>query len=156
MAVPFQSPGYTTVTPYLVVQDAPAAIKFYEQVFGAKELFRLTMPDGSIAHAEFTIGDAHLMISEANEAWGSKSPKQIGGTGVGFCVYFADCDAVYAAAVAAGAEGKMPPMDQFYGDRSGQVIDPFGHKWSIATHTEDVPPAEYQPRMDAWLKTMGM
>jgi PhnB protein len=156
VAVPFQAPGYTTVTAYLVVQDAPAAIKFYEHVFGAKELFRLTMPDGSIAHGEFKIGDAHMMISEANEAWGSKSPAQLGGTGVGFCVYVPDCDAIFAKAVEAGATPLMPVQDHFYGDRSGQVLCPFGHKWSISTHIEDVPPEEYQPRMDAWLKTMGM
>jgi PhnB protein len=147
--------GYHTVTPYIICKGAAAAIEFYKAALGAVETCRLTMPDGSIAHAEIKIGDSHVMLGEECPAWGSKSPLALGGTTFGLCVYVEDCDAAFAQALAAGATVERPVIDQFYGDRSGTVTDPYGHKWTIATHTEDVSPAEMQTRMEAWVASMA-
>ena len=155
MAVKPIPDGYHTLTPYLTVRDAAAAIAFYEKAFGAKELYRLTTPDGGIGHAEIQIGDSRIMMSDENPAWGSKSPLTLGGTPGGLGMYVADCDAVFHQAVAAGATVRYPLTDQFWGDRSGSVIDPFGHAWTILTHKEEVPPEEMQSRMDAWMKSQG-
>lgn len=155
MAVKSQPDGYHTVTPYLTVRGAVDALAFYAQAFGATEVMRLPMPDGKLGHAEIQIGDSKVMLSDENIEWGNASPQSLGGTPCGVCLYVADCDAVFAAAVAAGATVKRPLADQFYGDRSGAVVDPFGHVWTIATHTEDVPPAEMQARMDAWSNSQG-
>ncbi|QEL15334.1 VOC family protein [Limnoglobus roseus] len=143
--------GYHTVTAYLHVKGAADALAYYAKAFGAKERYRLMMGP-TVAHAEFTIGDSIIMLAEENEAWGNKSPKTLGGHTGGLCVYVEDCDATFAQAVAAGGTVLMPVGDQFYGDRSGAILDPFGHKWNIATHKEDVPPTEMQARMEAWMQ----
>jgi PhnB protein len=155
MAVKPIPEGYHSVTPYLIVRDAAKAIEFYAQAFGAVELLRLPMPDGSVAHAEVKIGDSPVMFGEENPAWGSKSPQALGGTPAGLCIYVEDCDAVFNRAVTAGATVMKPLADQFYGDRSGTVIDPFGHQWTVATHIEDVSPADMKTRMDAMVAQMA-
>jgi PhnB protein len=146
--------GYHSVTPYLYVKSSADAIEFYKKAFDAVETVRLIMSDGSVAHAEIKIGDSHLMLADENPDWGNKSPLTLGGVSSGFAIYVPDVDAAYAKAVAAGATVMRPVADQFYGDRTGSVTDPFGHVWTLATHTEDMTPAEMQSRMDAWLKTM--
>jgi PhnB protein len=143
--------GYAAITPYLCVKDAAKAIEFYKKAFGAKEVGRITMPDGSIAHAEVEIGNSKLMLSDENPDWGSLSPQTIGGSPTGICLYVEDVDKVFAKAVSEGATvtGEMEVKDQFHGDRSGTVIDPFGYKWTIMTHIEDVTFEEVQKRTDA-------
>jgi PhnB protein len=143
--------GWHSVTAYISVKGAIDAIEFYKNAFGAKETGRLTMPDGSIGHAELEIGDSRIMIAEENEQWGNLSPQTIGGTPVSLCLYVEDVDAVFAKALQAGAKvtGEMVVKDQFYGDRTGGITDPFGHQWSIMTHIEDVSFEEMQTRMSA-------
>jgi PhnB protein len=142
-------PGYAGVTPYLIVRDAARAIEFYKEVFGAKQTLRLGYPDGKVAHAELAIGEGHVMISEEMAETGIRGPLSFGGTPVSLLVYVRDADAVYAKAIAAGAENRHPMQDQFYGDRSGTVVDPFGHVWSIATHRKDMTADEMQKAMEA-------
>ncbi len=134
--------GYHTVTPYLVITNAGRAIDFYKKAFGAVEGSRLLTPDGKVMHAELTIGDSPIMMCDENPDWNSLSPLTIGGTSVSIVLYVEDVDRVVNSAVAAGATLLMPVADQFWGDRMGTVADPFGHKWSIATHIEDVSPEE--------------
>lgn len=143
--------GYSTLTPYLNIKGAVEAIEFYKKAFGAKEITRLTMPDGSIAHAEIEIGDSKIMLAEENPQWGNLSPLALGGSPVTLCLYVEDVDAVFAQALKEGAKviAGMEVKDQFYGDRAGSLTDPFGHKWSIMTHIEDVSTEEMQKRMDA-------
>jgi PhnB protein len=141
--------GYHTVTPYLIVNGAARALDFYRKAFGAKEQVRMPGPDGKVMHAEIQIGDSKVMLADEFPQMGARSPQSIGGTPVGICLYVARVDAVYEQAVAAGAKVERPLQDQFYGDRSGTVIDPFGHKWTIASHIEDVSPEEMQKRMAA-------
>jgi PhnB protein len=155
MAVKPIPEGYHSVTPYLIVRGVAKAIEFYTEAFGAVETLRLPMPDGSIAHAEIKIGDSAVMFGEESPAWGSKSPQALSGTPVGLCIYVEDCDAVFNKAVAAGATVLKPLMDQFYGDRSGTVTDPFGHQWTVATHIEDVSPADMKTRMDEMVAKMA-
>lgn len=138
-------PGYSSITPYLVVEDAAAAIAFYQKAFGAKEVMRLEH-DGRVGHAEISIGDSKLMLSDEWPEWGYQSAKKIGGTPVSLMLYVDDVDAVFARAVAAGAEERMPVADQFYGDRTGNLTDPFGHQWTVGTHKEDVAPEEMDRR----------
>jgi PhnB protein len=147
--------GWHSVTAYISVKGAIDAIEFYKKAFGAKETGRLTMPDGSIGHAELEIGDSKIMIAEENEQWGNLSPQKIGGSPVSLCIYVEDVDAVFAKALKAGAKvtGEMVVKDQFYGDRTGGITDPFGHKWSIMTHIEDVSFDEMQKRMNAMFQT---
>jgi PhnB protein len=152
MAVSFKPDGYHTATPYLVVDGAAKAIEFYKQVFGAVELMRHDGPGGKVGHAEIRIGDSILMLADEFPEMGFRGPKSLGGSAVGLMLYVADADAMFQRAVAAGAEVKKPLADQFYGDRSGTVTDPFGHVWTISTHTEDVPPEEIERRMAAWSK----
>lgn len=147
MSVSYIPDGYHTATPYLIVKGAAAAIEFYKAAFGATEMVRMTTPDGGVAHAEIRIGDSVIMLGEECPGWGAVSPQSLGGTPVGLCLYFPDVDARFAAALASGAKVDKPVQDQFYGDRSGTVVDPFGHKWTIATHVEDVGPAEMERRM---------
>jgi PhnB protein len=141
--------GFHSVTPYLSVKNGNAAIRYYQQVFGAKEIGRITMPDGSVGHAELQIGDSKLMLAEEMPAWGNKSPTTLGGSAVGIALYVSDVDAVFQRALDAGAAVVEPVKDQFYGDRGGTLTDPFGHKWHILTHIEDVSFPEMQKRCDA-------
>ena len=134
--------GYPQVTPYLVVEGAEAAIEFYGTVFGATERMRLPGPDGTIGHAELQLGDSLIMVADEAPQLGIRGPKVIGGTPVTISVYVEDVDGVVERAVQAGATLLRPVEDQFYGDRSGQFEDPFGHRWSVATHVEDVSPEE--------------
>jgi PhnB protein len=141
--------GYHTVTPYLIVSNAAKALEFYQRAFDAKELMRLAMPNGKVGHAEIMIGDSRLMLADEAPEWDARSPQTIGGSSVFLALYVEDVDAVISRAVAAGAKLFKPVADQFYGDRSGSVTDPFGHKWTIATHQEDVSPEEIQQRAAA-------
>jgi len=150
MAVPTIPPGYHAITPYLIVDNAAAAIDFYKQAFGGTELFRLADPSGKIGHAEVQFGDARIMLADEFPDMGIRGPKSIGGTPVSILLYVDDVDAVYAQAVAAGATGQRGVQDQFYGDRSGMLTDPFGHTWAVATHKEDVSPEEMQKRFAAF------
>jgi len=150
--VPFKPPGYHSVTPYLSLRNAKAAIDFYARAFGAELVLKLDMPDGSIAHAEIRIGDSILMMSEEHADWGNLSPVALGGSPVQMMIYVADVDAAFARALAAGAEQVKAVEDQFYGDRSGSLKDPYGYQWTLATHIEDVSTEEAQRRMEAMLK----
>jgi PhnB protein len=135
--------GYHSVTPYLIFKGAAAAIDFYKKVFGATELFR--MPDASgklVGHAEIKIGDSHIMMADEYPEMGYLSPQTLGGTPVSILLYVEDVDSTVPRAVAAGAKLVQPIKDQFYGDRSGTLHDPFGHVWTIATHIRDVSPEE--------------
>jgi PhnB protein len=138
--------GYPQVTPYLCVNGATAAIQFYADVFGATERMRLPGPDDTIGHAEILIGDSLIMVSDEAPDLGIQSPTTIGGTPVTLSVYVEDVDAVFDRAIQAGATSLRPVEDQFYGDRSGQFRDPFGHRWNVATHIEDVDAEEMQRR----------
>jgi PhnB protein len=139
--------GYHSVTPYLICKDAAKAIDFYQQAFGARELFRMPAPGGRIGHAELKVGDSHVMLADEHPEIGALSPQSIGGSGVHLMVYVEDVDAVFKRALAAGAKSKRAVENQFYGDRSGNIVDPSGHCWTIATHIEDVSPEEAQRRM---------
>lgn len=142
--------GYHSLTPYLNIKDAASAIEFYKKAFSAKEVGRITMPDRTIGHAELEIGDSKIMLAETNAQWGNKGPKELGGSPVCLCLYVADVDAVFAQALAAGAivSGDMTVKDQFYGDRSGSLTDPFGHQWTIMTRKENLSFIEMQARAD--------
>lgn len=141
--------GYHSVTPYLVVKGAAAAIDFYKRAFGAIELLRLEGPNGVIGHAEVKIGDSPVMLADEHPDHGALSPDSIGGSPISLMVYVEDVDAVFAQAVEAGATEIRPVQNQFYGDRSGMLKDPFGHTWNIATHVEDVPEDEIAERAKA-------
>jgi PhnB protein len=141
--------GYHTVTPYLIVKGAAQALDFYQRAFGAQESVRMPGPEGKIMHAEIQIGDSKIMLADEFPQMGAVSPQTIGGTPVGICLYVANVDALYQQAVAAGSKVERPLQNQFYGDRSATLVDPFGHKWTIATHVEDVSPEEMQRRMAA-------
>jgi len=141
--------GYHTVTPYLIIDGAAAAIEFYTKTFGAQELFRMPEPSGKIGHAELMIGDSHIMLADEFPDMGYRSPRSLGGSPVNIMLYLENVDAVVERAVAAGAKVQRPVQDQFYGDRSGQLEDPFGHIWTVATHVEDVPPDEMEKRATA-------
>ncbi|MDQ5843741.1 MAG: VOC family protein [Acidobacteriota bacterium] len=145
--IPAEYPG---VTPYLAVNDAAAAIEFYKKGFGATERMRLPMPDGKIGHAEIMIGNAIVMLADEDPSAAHVSPKTLGGSTVKLHVYVEDVDAFFEKAEAAGAKVLLAPADQFYGDRSGRLEDPFGHVWLVSTHTEDVSPEEMQKRMEAY------
>ena len=149
MAVNAIPDGYYSLTPYLVCKGAGKAIDFYTRVFGAQEIIRMPGPGGQIMHAEVKIGNSMLMLSDENKEQGALSPETIGGSASSIMFYTDDVDAVFNRAVAAGAKGAMPPADMFWGDRMGQLVDPFGHRWAIATHKEDVSPDEMQKRMAA-------
>jgi PhnB protein len=138
--------NYPRVTPYLHVDGADAAIRFYTEVLGATERVRMGGPDGRVGHAELAIGDSMIMLADEYPDMGVRGPKTIGGTPTTIHVYVEDADAVFAAALAAGATELRPVENQFYGDRSGQFEDPFGHHWNVATHVEDVPPEEMEQR----------
>jgi PhnB protein len=138
--------GYSSVTPYLVFDDAAAAIDFYEKAFGAKERMRMEAPGGKIGHAEIEIGDSLVMLADAFPQSTTRPPSELGGTTAGVFLYVDDVDAVTQRAIDAGATVTMEVADQFWGDRFGSITDPFGHSWSIATHVEDVPPDQMAER----------
>jgi len=139
--------GYHNVTPYLIVRNAAAAIDFYKKAFNAVELMRFPGPGNKIMHAEVKIGDSPVMLSDEMPEGGYVGPQTLGGVGVSMMLYVDDVDTRFAQAVAAGATIKRPVQDQFYGDRTGTLVDPFGHVWSIGTHKEDVSMEEMQRRM---------
>ena len=147
--------GYHSVTPYLVIKNAAAAIEFYKKAFGAVELFRMPAPGGKIGHAEIKIGDSPVMLSDAYPEMGFQGPESLGGTPVSLMIYVEDVDQVYPQAIAAGGKELRPLQDQFYGDRSGTLADPFGHVWTISTHVEDVPEDELAKRAAAAMKEHG-
>jgi len=149
MAVKPIPDGYHSVTPYLIVRGAAEALGFYAGAFGAIETVRMPGPGGVVAHAEFRIGDSMVMIGEENAAQNAEGPEILGGSPVHLMIYTDDCDTMFKRAVGLGATETRPLTDQFYGDRSGTVTDPFGHCWTIATHKEDVSPEEMQRRMNA-------
>jgi PhnB protein len=146
--------GYHTITPYLRIRGAAQAIEFYKKAFGAEEVLRMAGPDGKVMHAEIKIGDSHIMLGDEFPSMGGLSPLSIGGTGSGLHLYVRDADAVFNRAVAAGAKVKMPLADMFWGDRYGQLMDPFGHEWSVGTHIEDVTPEEMMRRGQEAMKHM--
>jgi PhnB protein len=148
--------GWHTLSPYISVKNAEKAIEFYKKAFGARETGRITMPDGSVGHAELEIGDCKLMLAEENEMWGNRSPHSYGGSPVSLCLFVENVDAVFERALKEGAKvkGDMTVKDQFYGDRAGTLTDPFGHQWSIMTHVEDVSYEEMQKRSDAMFATV--
>jgi uncharacterized glyoxalase superfamily protein PhnB len=138
------------------VRGAAQAIEFYKKAFGAEELTRMPSPDGrTVMHAELQIGDSILFLADEFPEMGARSPKALGGSPVTIHLYVADVDAVFNRAIQAGATAQMPPTDMFWGDRYGKLTDPFGHVWSVATHTEDVPPEEMAKRAQAAFAQMG-
>jgi PhnB protein len=141
--------GYPRVMPYLCVDGASAAIDFYSAVFGATERMRMPTPDGKVAHAELQFGDSVVALSDEYPELGARSPTAFGGSPVTMSIYVEDVDAVFERALKAGAKALRPVEDQFYGDRSGQFEDPFGHRWSVGTHVEDVSPEEMAKRAQA-------
>ncbi len=142
--------GHHTVTPYLTLKNTGAAIDFYKKAFGAEELFRMPGPDGkSVMHAEMMIGNSVIMLGEECPDMGIVSPLALNNSPVTIHLYVEDVDAAHKRAVGAGAESMMPPTNMFWGDRFAKVKDPFGHRWSIATHVEDVPPDQMMDRMKA-------
>ena len=145
--------GYHSVTPYLIVDGAAEAIRWYEQALGATEVLRLPMGD-KIAHAEIRIGDSHVMLSDEWPDHGKLGPKARGGATGSLMIYLEDVDAAFERALAAGGIEERPVEDQFYGDRSGTLTDPFGHSWTLATHKEDLSEEEIGARMAAWSKEM--
>jgi PhnB protein len=151
-ALKAQPDQYHTVTPYLTVKGGAAAIDFYKKALGATEIFRMAQPDGRLGHAEIKIGDSCVMLSDEFPEMGVVSPTTVGNTPVALLVYVDDADKTFATAVSMGATVNKPMADQFYGDRSGTVIDPFGHKWTVATHKEDVSPEEMERRIAALSK----
>lgn len=140
--------GYHTVTPYLVMDGAAEALEFYKQAFGASELMRMDAPGGKLGHAEIKIGNSPIMLADEVPEMGYRGPRALGGTPVSILLYVDDADRLFHQAVSAGARVVKPLQDQFYGDRSGTVEDPFGHVWTLATHKEDLTPAEIQQRME--------
>ena len=141
--------GYAAVTPYITISGASDALAFYKKAFGAEEVMCMKGPDGKVMHAEIRIGGSVIMLHDENPQWNALSPKTIGGSASSIMLYVPDVDAVMKAAEQAGATVTMPAADQFYGDRCGNVTDPFGHKWAIATHIEDVAPDEIERRAKA-------
>ena len=155
MAVKPIPEGYHTVTPYLTVDDAAGAIKYYKKAFGATERVRMDTPDGKVGHAELEIGDSLVMLSDPTPQATTRPPSELGGTSAGVFLYVEDVDAVVRRAVDAGGTVTMEVADQFWGDRFGSVRDPFGHEWSVATHVEDVPPEEMAERAKAAMAAMA-
>ncbi len=147
-------PGFHTLTPHLTVRDADKALEFYKNALGAEVLHVARMPDGKVMHAGLRLGDSMLMLNEEFPEYGGLSPLSVGGTGVTIHIYTEDVDAAFNRALSAGAEVKMPLMDQFWGDRYGIVADPFGHKWSLAAHVKDMSPEEMQRAQDEAMAKM--
>jgi PhnB protein len=145
--------GYHSVTPYLIVKGGADAINFYERAFGAVEQMRMASPDGRIGHAEIKIGDSVIMLADEHPELGHRSPQSLGGAGVSLMVYVDQVDEVFKQAVASGAKELQPLKNQFYGDRSGTLQDPFGHQWTLATHIEDVAPDEMRRRAEKFMQS---
>ena len=152
MAVKPIPEGYHTATPYLIVREAARAIAFYTQAFGATELMRLPAPNGKLGHAEIKIGNSPIMLADEFPEMGHRGPQSLGGAAVSILLYVENVDERFSQAIAAGAKALKPVADQFYGDRSGTLEDPFGHVWTLATHKEDVAPEEIQRRFEAFSK----
>ncbi len=152
--VPHIPKGYNSITPYLIIKGAVQAIEYYKKVFGATEIMRMPGPDGKIGHAELKIGDSHIMLADENPSMGQghTSAATIGSSPVSLYLYVHDVDKVFDRAVAEGAKALKPVQDQFYGDRSGFLQDPFGHLWGLATHVEDVSADELQRRMQKMMQ----
>ena len=146
--------GYHTLTPYMTVRDAARAIEFYKQAFGAVERGAMKGQDGKIVHAELMIGDSIVMLADEFPEYGSMSPLSTGGSGMGLHIYVEDVDSAFDRAVKAGAKVDMPVSDMFWGDRYGKLADPFGHKWSIATHKADLTAEQMEEGMKAMMKDM--
>lgn len=155
MAVKAIPEGYEAAIPYLSCRNAASAIDFYKKAFGATELMRMAQPDGKVGHAEIQIGAARIMLADEFPEIGVQSPQSIGGTPVGIHIYVADVDALTSRASAAGATVQRPVADQFYGDRTVTLQDPFGHRWFFATHKEDLSPEEMKSRSEAAMKQHG-
>jgi len=149
MAVKPIPDGYHSITPYLIVKGAAKALDYYSKALGARELFRMPMPDGSIGHAEIEIGNSRIMLADEMPSLGYLSPQSIGGTPVSLMLYVENVNEAYPRALQVGGKEMKPLDDQFYGDRSGTFTDPFGHVWTIATHVRDVSTAEMKQHMDA-------
>lgn len=145
--------GFHTVTPYIIVKDAVAALAFYTRAFDAEEVGRLAMPDGTIMHGEFKVGDSHVMFAEENAEVGMLGPDALGGSSVSVCLYVDHADATFAQAIAAGAKELRPMQDQFWGDRAGTVIDPFGHSWTILSQIEELSWDQVQQRFESMYVT---
>lgn len=147
--VPHIPKGYNSITPYLIIKGAAQAIEYYKRVFGATEIMRMPGPNGQVGHAELQIGDSHIMLADENPSMGQghTSATTIGASPVSLYLYIQDVDKVFDRAVAEGAKVLKPVQDQFYGDRSGFLQDPFGHLWGLATHVEDVSADEMERRM---------
>ena len=148
-------PGFHSVTPSLTVRDAAAAIEFYKKALGAEELMRMPMPNGKIGHAEIKVGDSIIFLNDEFPEMGNKSPQTLGGNSSALYLYVEDVDKAFKRATDAGATTKMPVSDMFWGDRYGQVVDPFGHVWGLSTHVEDVEPEEIERRSKEWAKQMA-
>jgi len=146
--------GYHTLTPFLTVRDALRAIEFYKQAFGAQERGVMKGPDGKVMHAELKIGDSIIMLSDEFPEFGALSPLSTGGAGMGLHIYLDGVDAAFGRAVEAGAQVEMPVTDQFWGDRYGKLKDPFGHRWSIATHTRELSMDEMKQGMEDAMEKM--
>jgi len=138
--------GHHTASPYLAIRNAARALEFYKNAFGATEIYKLSMPDGRLGHAEIRLGNSVIMMADEFPEYGGKAPETLGGSPVSIHLYVEDVDSFFKKAVAGGAKERKPVMDQFYGDRSGQLEDPFGHLWWVATHKEDVAPEEMERR----------
>lgn len=152
MAVKPIPEGYHSVTPYLIINGASRALDFYKKVFGATEIMRMPGPGGSVAHAELRIGDSVIMLADEQQG-NHRSPEAVGGSPVSLMVYVPDVDNTFKQAIAAGAKETRAVEDQFYGDRSGNLVDPFGHVWTISTHVEDVSEQEMKKRMATLAKS---
>ena len=152
MAVKPIPDGYGSVTPYLIVNGASKALDYYKMAFDAQEIMRMPGPDGKIMHAELQIGSSRIMLADESPQMGHKSPQTLGGSGTGLMLYVTDVDDTFQRAVSGGGKIVQAVKNQFYGDRSGTLADPFGHQWTIATHVEDVAPEEMKRRMDEAMK----
>jgi PhnB protein len=144
--------GYRTVTPYLIVKGAADAIEFYKRAFGATEMLRMADSQGRVGHAEIKIGDSVIMLADEQPSMGYRGPRTLGGSSVSILLYLEDVDRVFERAVKAGGRALRPVTDQFYGDRSGTLEDPFGHVWTVATHIEDVSPEEMKRRAESAMR----
>lgn len=149
MAVRAIPEGYHTVTPYLIIKGAAAALEYYRKAFNATELMRIDGPNGTIGHAEIRIGDSIVMMADEFPQMGCLSPLTTGGVSVSLMIYVPNVDEIFAQAIQAGGTEKRAIQNQFYGDRSGTLVDPFGHMWTVSTHVEDVPPDELARRAAA-------